>query len=589
MSSAVIVRRPVVAAFVACVLASMMAPASSPENARRVTVIVQSLFGAGHAGESVEEAGGETVRRLPIVRGVTATVPASSLDELRARPELRITPNGLVAFENIKAPDTGRFTDAPTEFSLEPQRVQRMVGSDRLWSEGVTGRGVTVALIDTGVHAAHPDLAGRVVHCEDFSHEAGTEAHCADTFGHGTFMAGLIAGNGASSDGRYKGAAPEANIVSLKVAGFDGSTDVSHVLAAIQWVVAHRSTYKIKVLNLSLGSDSAQTYMLSPLNYAVQRAWKSGVTVVVSAGNSGPDQGTVLKPADDPYVVTVGASDDRNTMATGDDRVPVFSSKGPTRSNGVPKPDVVAPGVHTISLRSPGSAIDQNFGGTAVVDGSYFRGTGTSMSAATATGVVAQILQAAPSLSPDQIKSRLMKNTKQISETNKYAAGTGLIDAYGAARSTSTAKANQGLLLGLGTGLGSLQSDRGTIAPVVYTPMGELALNGEVKPQYKSTSARRTRMAIDPLGLLPWLGVTYTSTGWDPTTWVLTSWVTADWASMRWRDGSYSSTVWESMRWRGSTYSNEDWDSMRWRGFDWTSMRWRATTWQTKWYAAAWD
>lgn len=579
MTSTTVSRGPrlIAAAIAAVALVATMTPAPGrADAARRVSVIVQSLFGADHAATAVESVDGTVARRLPIVRGVSADIPRAALDALRGHPGIyQVTPDAKVTFDQA----------APGDFSLEPQRVQKIVGSDRLWTEGVTGDGVTVALVDTGVNAAHPDLAGRVIRCVDLTFEAGTEAECADTFGHGTFMAGLIAGDGSSSGGRYKGTAPDARLVSVKVAGFDGSTDISHVLAGIQWVVAHRSAYSIKVLNLSLGSNSSQSSMLSPLNFAVQRAWKAGVTVVVSAGNSGPDPRTVLKPADDPYVITVGATDDEATLPVADDKIAVFSSRGPTRSNGIPKPDVVAPGVHTISLRSPGSAIDQMYGSTAVVDEMYFRGTGTSMAAATVTGVVAQIVQANPSLVPDQIKSRLTSTARQIVDTDRNTVGAGIVDAYAATRSRSTARANQGLLYGPSTGLGSLQGDRGSLAPVAVTPNGETTMQGEYKAQYSDL----TVSVSNPLGLLPWSGALYTTTGWDPTSYALTSWVKNEWASMRWRDSVYAATEWDSMRWRGSTWSNADWDSMRWRGVDWDSMRWRATTWQTIWYAAAWD
>jgi serine protease AprX len=495
-----------------------------------------------------------------------------------------VTVDGAVGFD-ATAPD-------PT---LERQRVQKVVRSDQLWAEGITGKGVTIALLDTGVYADHPDLAGRVVHCEDFSHEVGTEAECEDTFGHGTFMAGLIAGDGTASGGNFVGAAPDAKLVSVKLAGFDGASDVSHVLAGIQWVVSHRSAYGIRVMNLSLGTDSTQNYLLSPLNYAVQRAWKAGIVVVVSAGNNGPDARTILKPADDPYVVTVGAANDENTTTVADDEVPVFSSRGPTSSNGLAKPDVVAPGVHTISLRSPGSAIDQAYGATAALRGHYFRGTGTSMSAATVTGIAAQMLQVQPSLVPDQVKYRLTSTARRIVSTDKYAAGAGEVDAYRAARSTSTARANQGLLLGLGTGLGSLTNDRGSLQLNVVTPVGEATLTGNLQPLYSSLLSTLS----NPLGLLGFNSLTYTTTGWDPLTWPLTSWVTSDWGAAKWKDGTWAPTtleaakwkdgVWEAAKWKGAGWSNADWGAAKWKDVDWDAAKWKATEWQTAWYAAAWD
>jgi serine protease AprX len=560
---------------------------STGDSSAESSVIVQAKS-AKAAAAAVHRFGGDVVRRLPLIRGVEASMTSAGVDSLRRRRAVwQVTANGSVGFEGSADP------------TLSAQRVQKVVRSNELWDEGVTGQGVTVALLDTGVYADHPDLAGRVVHCEDFSHEAGTEAECADTFGHGTFMAGLIAGDGTSSGGDFMGAAPDAKIVSIKLAGFDGATDVSHVLAGIQWAVSHKAAYGIRVMNLSLGTDSTQSYLLSPLNYAVQRAWKAGIVVVVSAGNNGPGSRTVLKPADDPYVVTVGAANDENTPTISDDVVPVFSSRGPTSSNGLAKPDVVAPGVHTISLRSPGSAIDQAYGATAAVGEGYFRGTGTSMSAATVTGIAAQVIQAQPSLVPDQVKYRLTSTARRIASTDKYGVGAGEVDAYRAARSTATTRANQGLLLGLGNGLGnglgSLKNDRGSLELNVVTPVGEATLSGNLQPLYSTLLSTLT----NPLGLLSFNSLTYTTTGWDPLTWPLTSWATADWGAAKWKDGAWSATtleaakwkdgVWEAAKWKGAGWSNADWVAAKWKDLDWDAAKWKASNFQTAWYAAAWD
>ena len=547
-------------------------------SSRLISVIVESWNGSESAAATVEDVGGRVTETLSIVDGVSARIPEDRMDDLARYEHIRqVTPNDQVSFNQT----------APTEFDLQPAKVQKQMRSDALWSQGVTGKGITVAILDTGVHMSHPDLAGRVLHCEDMSHENGTVAHCADTFGHGTFMAGLVAGNGSSSSGRFKGAAPESKIVAVKAAGYDGSTDVSTILAGIQWVVSHKSQYGIRVLNLSLGTDSAQSHLLSPLNYAVQKAWKSGIVVVVSAGNSGPNTRTILKPADDPYVITVGSSNDEGTMSITDDKVPVFSSKGPTRSNGLAKPDIVAPGVHTVSLRSPGSAIDNLYGSTATVEGNYFRGTGTSMSAASVTGVVAQILQKNPNLVPDQVKARLMNTARRIATTDQYAAGKGLVDAYAAAMSTSTAKANQYLLMGLSTGLGSLDGARGTFEVDVLTKVGQIPLDGEFVLQTSDN------LVNSVTGLVPWLGLDYTLTGWDQLTWNLTSWLNADWAASSWKASSWKATDWVASSWKGTVWSNLDWEASSWKAsswkdFNWDASSWKASSWKSVWYAAAW-
>jgi serine protease AprX len=547
------------------------APAVSRDAQRFVNVIVQGINGAPDARAAVKAVGGSIERNLPIINGVSARVPSDSISRLSANPRVwQLSPNEAIAFE-------GRGPNAN-----DSKRIQKVVRSDKLWSEGVTGNGVTVALIDTGVYN-HPDLAGRVVCGADFSHEVGTAAECQDTFGHGTFIAGLIAGNGASSNSKYRGAAPQANIVSVKAAGFDGSTDASTILASIQWVVAHKDEFGIRALNLSLGSDSAQDYRLSPLNYAVEKAWQAGIVVVVSSGNSGPDAQTVMKPGDDPYVITVGASDDKDTTSINDDRVPVFSSRGPTAANGLAKPDVVSPGVHTTSLRSPGSAIDQEYGSTAVVDGNYFKGTGTSMSTGTVTGVVAQMLQRRPTLTNDDVKYRLKETARQIADTNPDLVGDGLIDAYAAANNT---------VLGISTqnyqnssGLGSLALDRGTLDVQFASPLGQIDAAGEVKAQTDPSQVNPS----NPLGLLPFVAADYKLTGWDPASWEGTTWKTEDWTGTTWKGTTWKATVWDGTTWKGTTWKNEDWQGTTWKDADWEGTTWKGTTWKSAWYAAQWD
>lgn len=572
--SAINAGRAIVAAFLASLLVlglSPAAPALSEGGVKLVSVIVQGAGSAAEARAAVETAGGTVTGNLPIVKGVSAEVPSGALSMLETNPSVfQVSENGKVGFHTA-------FDGAQTAHQLT-----KVTNSSALVNHGITGRGVTVALIDTGVYN-HPDLAGRVVCGADFTHEAGTEAECQDTFGHGTFMAGQIAGNGASSSGKYTGSAPEANIVSVKAAGYDGATDVSTILASIQWVVAHKDQYGIRALNLSLGTDSSQDYRLSPLNFAVEKAWSEGIVVVVSASNSGPGPQTITKPGDDPYVITVGASNHEGTLKVSDDMVPVFSGRGPTRSNGLSKPDVLAPGVHTVSLRSPGSAIDDKYGAHAVVAGSYFKGTGTSMSTAYTTGVVAQVLHRNPNLNPNQVKARLMDTAVRVAETNPLAAGKGIIHAYAAANSTSLVEANQGLEPS--TGLGLLQADRGSVEAEVVTPVGQIALLGEYSAQTDPDAVS----GENPAGLMPFSSLTFTTSGWEPTTWDGTTWKTQEWAGTTWKGTTWKATVWDGTTWKGTTWKDADWDGTTWKSVDWDGTTWKGTTWKSAWYAAAWD
>lgn len=569
------------------------APASAEATERLVSVIVQGVSPSAVTA-AVESVGGTVTQPFPIVNGVSADVPASSVNSIRSmRGVLNVTKNSKIEF--LGGPSTS-----------DAKRIQKVVRSDKLWNEGNRGQGITVAILDTGINAAHPDLAGRVVHCEDLSAERGTAADCADTYGHGTFMAGLVAGNGASSNGKYSGAAPAANLVAIKAAGFDGAADVTNILAGIQWAVSNKDTYGIRVLNLSLGTNSAQDYRLSPLNMAVERAWQAGIVVVVSAGNTGPDAGTVMKPADDPYVITVGAASDMGSMSIDDDVVAGFSGRGPTRSNGITKPDVVSPGMHTISLRSPGSAIDQKYPNSRV-DNNYFRGSGTSMSTATVSGVVAQILKASPGLTPDQVKTRLTGTARTITMTDPNAAGSGLIDAYAASHSLALGAPQTHML---STGLGLLELDRGTLHVELDTFVGPLALQGEFIAMTNPEAVDPT----NPAGLVPWTGSNWSGSNWSASNWSASNWSGSNWSGSNWSNVSWDASNWSASNWSGSNWSGSnwsvsnwsgsnwsgsnwseaDWDASNWSGSNWSGSNWSASNWSgsnwsSAWYAYAWD
>ncbi|MGH2671180.1 MAG: S8 family serine peptidase, partial [bacterium] len=326
---------------------------------------------------AVEELGGTVDQELPIVEGFAARLPAGQLGALQTVPGVRnVTVNRTVKMNGQYGEGSGVASAVYTD----------AVQASKAWDRGFTGQGIGVALIDTGVNAVG-DLAGKVLHAEDFT----PEQDGVDHYGHGTFVAGLIAGQGTASNGGVKGVAPGSHIVSVKIAGADGTTDLIRLLAALEWVVTFKDAYGIRVLNLALGTDSTQSYRTDPLNFAVERVWNSGIVVVTAAGNRGPAAGTISKPADDPFVITAGASDDHTTGTGSDDTVAPFSSAGPTAGDGIAKPHLVAPGKSVISTRAPGSTIDTaNPGGR--VGTAYFKGSGTSFSSAIAAGAAALVI-----------------------------------------------------------------------------------------------------------------------------------------------------------------------------------------------------
>lgn len=284
------------------------------------------------------------------------------------------------------------------------------IRSDQLQQTGLTGKDVTIAVIDTGIHP-HEDLQGRIIGFKDFINNR-TAPY--DDNGHGTHCAGDAAGNGTLSGGKYKGPAPEANLVGVKVLDKMGSGSLSTVISGVDWCIQNQAQLNIDILSLSLGSDAQQSAEDDPVVRAVEKAWDNGMVVCVAAGNSGPQPSTIASPGISPKAITVGAADDRNTVDRSDDIVADFSSRGPT-IDGLMKPDLVTPGVNIISLRAPRSFLDKT-NSSARVDSNYISLSGTSMATPICAGVVAQMLQRNPNQSPDNIKLQLINACEDMGQ-----------------------------------------------------------------------------------------------------------------------------------------------------------------------------
>ena len=287
------------------------------------------------------------------------------------------------------------------------------IGSAKLQKRGLTGKGVTIAVIDTGVYP-HPDLTkprNRIIVFRDFVRGRNKPY---DDNGHGTHVAGDAAGNGYSSKGRYKGPASNANLAVLKAFDKTGSADSSDVIAAIEWVIRNRKKYGIRIVNMSFGIPGVKVCSEDPICIAAEKAWRNGIFITAAAGNSGPDANSIDSPGISPLLMTVGAADDRRTVRQSDDRVAEFSARGSSRArkNRI-KPDLVAPGVDIVSLRAPGSMLDRNEPESRV-GSKYFRMTGTSMAAPLIAGAAAQLLQNRKSLTPRQLKSLLMRHAVSL-------------------------------------------------------------------------------------------------------------------------------------------------------------------------------
>ena len=515
----------------ATVLAGSLA---APAQTRRadVAIIVHEAIPATDAAERlVVSLGGRVTRELPLVGGFAAAIPGDRLSDLTRQDSVA----GVWADAHLQMASTG----TNQYDSSAPNLVWRK--SIRLGQVGVDGSGVTVALLDTGVSQVD-DLGNRVDARIDFTPGGAGE----DGYGHGTHLAGVIAGDGSDSGGKWRGVAPGAHLISIKVAGPDGSTDVSVVIAALQWIVTHRDLYNIRVLNLAFGTDGDQPYALDPLDAAVERAWAAGITVVVSAGNRGSAAGTINKPADDPYVITVGAADLNGTSDRSDDQVAPFSSRGPTQ-DGFEKPDLVAPGISIVSTRSVGSTIDQQHP-AAVVDDSYFKGTGTSQAAAIVSGVAALMYDVNPSLKPNQVKGMLLETAFKTT-AYRVGGGAGLVDADGAVLAADGATSNPNAGLDHAVGDGSLEQSRGSMH--VTTD-----LNGD-------GSGELVQGEIDVLGT-PWDSNSWSSNSWSSDSWSSNSWSSLISENDGWSSNSWSSNSWSGMCWSSNSWSSNSWSSIAW-------------------------
>jgi serine protease AprX len=538
-----------------------------------VSVIVRAQAGEqSAAAQAVSDAGGSVQSRIAVIDGLVARVPADAVAALAAAPSVA----ELTLDRQLRLLSTS-YDPASDANSL--YNIAGMDGAHAYWNAGYTGQGVDVALIDSGVARVDGLTApGKVVNGPDLSFESqNASLRYLDTFGHGTHMAGIIAGRddavsgpvSATDSSHFLGIAPDARLVSLKVADAHGQTDVSQMLAAIDWVVQHKNDngMNIRVLNLSFGTDSGQGYQLDPLAYAAEQAWKHGIVVVVSAGNAGNSSNGLDDPAIDPYVIAVAAADTNNYINNVGAHTPAtFTSQG----DGTRNPDLSAPGVHVASLRVPGSYIDSQYGGSATVGTRFFRGSGTSQAAAVMSGAAALVISQRPSITPDQLKSLLVKNTKGF-HGNTNLKGSGEL-ALGSVLNTATSSATQSFTAS--TGKGSLEQARGDYH--VIDKNGN-QLTGE--RDIFGNSLDTTALAAAEQSATAWNGGTFNSATWSGSSWSGSSWSSGTWSGSSWSGSSWSSRSWSTGTWSAGSWSTGSWTTGSWSCGGWDTGSWSAADW----------
>jgi serine protease AprX len=448
--------------------------------------------------------------------------------------------------------------------------VAAAVNADDMWAKGYTGKGVGVALIDTGVVPVLGLKSGNVVIGPDLSLDSQAPQGNLDGFGHGTHMAGIIAGNDGTSTG-FKGIAPQAKLLSVRVGAHDGAADVSQLIAAVDWVVEHRNDngMNVRVLSVAFGTNGTQDPKLDPLTHAIENAWRAGITVVVSGGNKGDTQTSLDNPARDPFVIAVGADDTHGTNSTTDDTIPTFSSRGSLTRH----VDVVAPGQSVASLRNPGSVVDTEYP-AAVVDSRFFKGSGTSQATAVVAGSVALMLQQRPDLTPDDVKRMLMTTAQPVVGTPN-ATGSGLINVVAAAAAPRPLIAQT---FTKSTGLGSLEASRGAVH---IGDGGTNSLTGERdifgKAWQPSVWAPASSNGTS------WNGGVWNGTAWAGTCFCTAStlWTSNSWSSNSWSSNSWSSNSWSSNSWSSNSWSSNSWSSNSWSSNSWSSNSWSSNSWSS--------
>jgi serine protease AprX len=409
----------------ALVALSLVAWRTPDQQVEQVIVIGRS---ADQAATAVRAAQGTVERDLRIIDGVAARLAPWQIGYLRSQG-LHVAPNS-----RLSASNTATAYTPPTVNGVAPASALGLDHHSRL-----SGRGVTVALVDSGlphIPELRPDRElndgtlmagdgrGRFLAYHDFTNRAGRSQ---DPYGHGTHIAGTIAGStllDRAELGYWRGVAPDVNLVVARALGADGSGTYVDTIAAIDWIVANKTRYNVRVLNLSLFAPVQSLYWADPLNQAVMRAWQSGLVVVAAAGNNGSDAESVAVPGNNPYVITVGAYRSAAVANSGADEVTQWSARGPTPDAGFVKPDVLAPGVRVISGLPRGSALAESaaegrvarravldLAGTHSLVGLY-QLSGTSMAAAEVSGLVALLLQQRPNLTNNQVKWLLARNAR---------------------------------------------------------------------------------------------------------------------------------------------------------------------------------
>ena len=461
---------------------------------RTVSVIVQKIGETNSPEMQAQRLGGEVSGDLSIINAFYA--------EMTAEAAVELSRAGSVRWVSLDAEvESSACTQCIDTKDLANSYITT-INADKVWNASpyLQGQGIGVAVVDSGINPNGDLYTNMGVNRQVANIRFNTDynQNTSDGYGHGTHVSSVIGGDGSESNGKYIGVAPMVNIINVKVSNDDGSAKASDVIQGLQWVLDNKDTYNIRVVNLSFNSTVAESYHTSPLDAAVEILWFNKIVVVTSAGNQ--TSGIVYPPANDPFVITVGATDDRGTTSLNDDTVASFSAYG-TTIDGIKKPDLVAPGKNIVArLVNTNMGLAQAHPAN-VVSGTYFKVSGTSVSAPMVSGAAAILLQSEPGLNPDQVKYRLMSTAnKTWNGYDTIKVGAGYLDIFAAVKTNTTNSANTNIL---------------------------------------------------PSQLL--------TTGSEPITWGSMGWNSMGWNSMGWNSVGWNSVGWNSMGWNSMGWNSDYW------------------------------
>jgi serine protease AprX len=507
-----------------------------------VRVIIQKADTSSRSEWLVESMGGEIIKDLSIINAFAAILPGRALQTVGTDPSIAWISLDAQVVSSGKPPGDPCASDCPPSYYLDTLNVKPV------WDLGFDGSGIGIAVIDSGlfIDRDFSVTPGRP-HTRVIKNISFNSDNTADLNGHGTHVAGIIGGNGDASAGFYSGVAPKVNFINLRVSDDFGMSYESDIVAAMQWIRENQAQYNIRVVNLSINSTVEMSYHDNPLNAAAEILWFNGIVVVASSGNNDASTGfnTInAAPANDPYIIVVGASHEQSTPDRSDDTVPDFTAQGITL-DGFHKPDLIAPGKDIISVLSAGSDWYYDYPDRAILQKEYFRISGTSMAAPMVTGAVALLLQAEPDLTPDQVKYRLINTSGSVS-TLPY------LDVYKAITTPTTESANQGVIPHM------LLAKMALIAYWSNTECGDTC---------------------------DWENIDWGAVNWDSVNWNSVNWNSVNWNSVNWNSVNWNSVNWNSVNWNSVNWNSVNWNSVNWNSVNWNSVNWNSVNWNS----VSWD